>query len=371
MSQLAYSTSGVSVVTTQHVYPGIGSFSISSSGKYGFNESLSLTNNAVSTLEAGSSITLTGTYNYTPSPGIIYLYSFTQILKPTITTTMTTMTTTGMIMNLLGGQSNWYKPHIYVGENTFKPTNQWPIFYSSSTANANYWALASATLSVANPILELVPNGDKNSGGAMFWNSTYTSGQSITISMIGTYTQSSTQPAAGFEIYLFIPPGNGWEISSSANYSTTLQFISASVLFIGSAASTGAVILPEAGNGKYLVIQWNPYYVAEKEPNEFNIYVVDVSGGEVTNGSRIGPVGSGIFSPSPGDMICFIVTYNAATNTVTAIVRDLNTGQVAALLNYNLNGYFSPPKSGLYLFGVGAATGGSTANWGALYVSQG
>jgi hypothetical protein len=361
MSQLAYSTSGVSVVTTQQVYPGIGSFSISSSGKYGFNESLSLTNNAVSTLEAGSSITLTGAYNYTPSPGIIYLYSFTQTLKPTITTTTTTV-----IMNLLGGQANWYKPHIYVGwTNNNQLTNQWPIFYpSGKKANKYYWRYASATLSVANPILELVPNTGY-SGGMMLWNSTYTSGQVISITMEGTFT-NGTAPADGFEIYLFIPPGNGWEISSSANYS---------IIFTVTAPSgiQGTVLAPLAGNGTYLIIQWDPFYAWYwNTSSDFNIFVVTVSNGQIVTSQshKFSSVGSGaLFVPNPGDIICFTVSYNPSTNTITAFARDLNTGQVVTL-NYSLNGYFTPPASGLYLFGISGNTGGKSANWGALYVAQ-
>jgi hypothetical protein len=56
-------------------------------------------------------------------------------------------------------------------------------------------------------------------------------------------------------------------------------------------------------------------------------------------------------------LINVTVVYDPSTNTVAAYATDLNTGQTASA-SVSLNGYFSPPQPGRYVFGIGAATGG-------------
>jgi hypothetical protein len=48
----------------------------------------------------------------------------------------------------------------------------------------------------------------------------------------------------------------------------------------------------------------------------------------------------------------------------------MNTGQPANF-TLNLNGHYTPPDGGTYVFGVGAATGteGAYVNWGVVYVN--
>jgi hypothetical protein len=60
------------------------------------------------------------------------------------------------------------------------------------------------------------------------------------------------------------------------------------------------------------------------------------------------------------------VTYDPSTNTLTGIAMDLNTGQ-SANFTLNLNGYYTPPTSGNYVFGVGEA-GAKGSYWALLYV---
>jgi hypothetical protein len=288
--------------------------------------------------------------NVTSSTGVTYSHNSTQIVRPIQVN----------IMNLLGGQSNFYVPHIYVGGwistiNTYYLTNQWPVLCNINIANT------------MTPILKFVPSGAQDSGSVMFWNYTYVSGESVTIRMVGTFTVSTWLPADGFVFYFFVLPGDGWVISSGANYSKTLG-LSFGWPYSGVSAG-GALIIPKAGNGTYLIIQWDPWYAGSGYSGEFNVFVVNVSDGRITNGSAFGPVGSGVFVPRPGDLLVFVVSYNASANSVVAVVRDLSTGWVSSL-DFGLSGYFEPPESGLYLFGVGAATGADHANWGVLYVSQ-
>ncbi|WP_243675781.1 hypothetical protein [Vulcanisaeta distributa] len=45
------------------------------------------------------------------------------------------------------------------------------------------------------------------------------------------------------------------------------------------------------------------------------------------------------------------MSYNPSTNTLTGTAYDLNTGQSAGF-TLSLNGYFTPPGSGTYVFGA-------------------
>jgi hypothetical protein len=63
------------------------------------------------------------------------------------------------------------------------------------------------------------------------------------------------------------------------------------------------------------------------------------------------------------------VTYNPSTNTLTGVATDLNTTQ-SANFTLNLNGYYTPPTSGNYVFGVGAGTLDYGGNGALLYVAM-
>jgi hypothetical protein len=78
--------------------------------------------------------------------------------------------------------------------------------------------------------------------------------------------------------------------------------------------------------------------------------------------------GTGFIYPNPGDRINVTVTYDPSTNTLSGVVTDLNAGQSVSFA-LSLSGYFTPPSSGNYVFGVGAGTGWGYANWAILYVA--
>jgi hypothetical protein len=64
------------------------------------------------------------------------------------------------------------------------------------------------------------------------------------------------------------------------------------------------------------------------------------------------------------------ITYNPQVNVLSGVVVDLSNISEVSSFSINLNGYYTPPSSGNYVFGVGAATGGAYANWALLYVDM-
>jgi len=80
-------------------------------------------------------------------------------------------------------------------------------------------------------------------------------------------------------------------------------------------------------------------------------------------------IGTGFIYPNPGDRINVTVTYDPSTNTLSGVVTDLNTGKSVSF-TLSLSGYFTPPGSGNYVFGIGAGTGWGYANWALLYVAM-
>jgi hypothetical protein len=93
-------------------------------------------------------------------------------------------------------------------------------------------------------------------------------------------------------------------------------------------------------------------------------------------------IGTGYFKFNPGHRINITVTYDSSTNTLSGVATDLSAC-VLVLLNktvrticpkasftLNLSGYFTPPSSGNYVFGVGAATLDYGGNGALLYVAM-
>ena len=278
------------------------------------------------------------------------------------------------VMDLLYGNQEWYVAHIYQGANGATPTSSWPVFYNGTEASQNYWNENGRD----QPILDLVPlQGDVS--GVMYWDETY-SGGNVTITLVGTYSTSSSNGIAdGFYIYMFINP-TMWNIAKNYNYS--IPFYSNNGMPIYSSTS-GDVILPQS-IGSYLFIEWDPIWQTggfqSGATGQWNVWIVsNLNGSEAIVNPTPSPtlgsgyhgwdgIGSGYFSPNPGDYIYIKVTYDPSTNTLTGIAIDLNTSKTANF-TLNLNGYYNPPSQGVYVFGIGAANGALYANWGVLYVN--
>jgi len=278
-----------------------------------------------------------------------------------------------VILNLLNGQQYFGVPHVYQGDNNSAPTSQWPVYYGPSTAS-QYWGPVSS--SINQPVLMMVP-AQFSSASAMFWSETY-SGGSVTITMVSTFSEGSSPPADGLEIYLFLKP-TMWGISPAYNWSIPYW---ATKSYPYPSPAAGDVILPQSSTS-YLIIQWDPWwqisYTTSGATGQWNVWIVSNPNG---NNPSVSPspspnlgsgyacwdgIGTGAFRPNPGDRINITVTYDPSTNTLSGVATDLNTGQ-SANFTVNLNGYWTPPGSGNYVFGVGAATGYDNANWALLYV---
>ncbi|MCI4460273.1 MAG: hypothetical protein JHC13_05200 [Acidilobus sp.] len=342
------------------IYPSPGSFSLSA-GSYLMIQRLTLSSPVTSTL------TLSGQYSYTYTPGVRFLYSFTETISPP----------SANVMNLLNGQNAIYVPHVYQGDYQGSGTGSWPVYYGPSTAS-QYWSPLSSGIS--QPVLMMVP-AQGTSAGAMFWSETY-SGGSVTITVIGSFSQATTNPADAFEIYLFLRPTR-WGISSAYNWSIPYTSTPAWRGTTYPSPVEGDVILPQSSTS-YLVIQWSPYwqiaYSTSGATGQWNVWIVTNSRG---NNPSVSPrpspnldsnyagwdgIGTGAFKPNPGDYICVTVTYNPSTNTLSGVAYDLNTGQSASF-TVNLGNNYRAPGGGSYVFGIAGSTGGAYANWAVVYVN--
>jgi hypothetical protein len=309
------------------------------------------------------------------------------VIVGAVTKAQTSQTNTQVILNLENGQQYFGMPHVYQGDNDGSPTNSWPVYYGPNNAS-QYWSHAG--ISSNQPVLELAPAAPPSgwTSGAMFWSETY-SGGVVKITFIGTYTGTVSPTADGFVIYLFLKPTK-WSISPQYNYSIPYNSTVGEGWLTYAPAypspTGGDVILPQSST-PYIVVQWDPLwqfagYTQSGATGQWNVYIVSNPSG---NNASITPnpspnlgsgyagwdgIGTGAFQPNPGDRINITVTYDLSTNTLTGIAIDLNTGQSASF-TLSLSGYFTPPSSGNYVFGLGGAGAGGGAKgpyWALLYV---
>jgi len=371
---LSSSSSVVSdYVNGTQIYPSPGSFSLSA-GSYLMIQRLTLSSPVTSTL------TLSGQYSYTYTPGVSFLYSFTETINPP----------SANVMNLLNGQNAIYVSHIYQGDNDTKPTNQWPVYYGPSKAS-QYWSPLSSNIS--QPVLMMVPSNYSWSSGAMFWQSSY-GGGSLTITMIGVYSYNGTPSTSsayhyvgdGYIVYLFINPSS-WSISSKYNYSVPYVASNPNTTIISPVQ--GDVMFPKSpASNYYIVVEWDPLwqyaYTTTNATGQWNVWLAYNPPGSTGKHLDVYPypspnlgnpyhgwdgIGTGAFQPRPGDYICITVTYDGNTNTLSGVAYDINTGRSASF-TLNLTGYFTPPRIGdYYVFGVAGTNGNGQANWAIVYVN--
>jgi len=343
------STAKLTLTTTQAIYPSEGYFSLSPGSYYAYFNSTFIS-------PITSSFTLSGRYNYTVQ-GVTFMYNFYETINPL----------TGNVMNLLNGYSNFYVPHIYEGVSGSYVAPNTVTYYSYFNAPLAYWG----SYSITQPVLRLIYD-TPDSQGLMFWNEQYTNGKNVTITLIGVYTSGSSNPADGYEIYLFLNPTK-WSVSSTWNNSASFP-----TLFSDPSRGTqysqvqGDIALPQSRT-QYLMVQWDPYWQIGSSGGsggQWNVWIV-TNKNDNQNSLKVtayNGVGNGVFKPNPGDYILICVTYNPTINTVYGVAYDLNTGQ-SATVSQSLGNNFTPPPSGSYVFGIGGNTGGAYANWGLLYAN--
>jgi len=354
-------------VNGTQIYPSPGSFSLSA-GSYLMIQRLTLSSPVTSTL------TLNGQYSYTYTPGVSFLYSFSETINPP----------SANVMNLLNGQNAIYVPHVYQGDYQGSNTSSWPVYYGPSTAS-QYWSPLSS--SINQPVLMMVPSNYSWSSGAMFWQSSY-GGGSLTITMVGVYSYKGTPSTSsaypyvgdGYIVYLFLEPSL-WSISPQYNYS--VPYVASNPNTQTIAPLQGDVMFPQSAS-TYIVVEWNPLwqyaYTTTGATGQWDVWLaVNPYGSTAYVGPYPSPnigypyagwdgIGTGAFQPRPGDYICITVTYNLSTNTLSGVAYDMNTGWSASF-TLNLSGYFTPPGSGNYVFGVDGTNGAGQANWAIVYVN--
>jgi len=366
---LSSSSSVVSdYVNGTQIYPSPGSFRLSA-GSYLMIQRLTLSSPVTSTL------TLSGQYSYTYTPGVSFLYSFSETINPP----------SANVMNLLNGQNAIYVPHVYQGDYQGSKTSSWPVYYGPSTAS-QYWSPLSS--SINQPMLMMVPSSYSWSSGAMFWQSSYGRG-SLTITMVGVYSYNGTPSTSwvypyvgdGYIIYLFLKPSS-WSISPRYNYS--VPYVASNPNTQTIAPLQGDVMFPQSAS-TYIVVEWNPLwqyvsYTTTGATGQWDVWLAVNPNGSTAYVSpypspNIGypyagwdGIGTGAFQPRPGDYICITVTYNPSTNTLSGVAYDMNTGWSASF-TLNLSGYFTRPGSGNYVFGVDGTNGAGQANWAVVYVN--
>jgi hypothetical protein len=122
----------------------------------------------------------------------------------------------------------------------------------------------------------------------------------------------------------------------------------------------------------YIVVQRDPYwqfgYAASGVTGQWNVWIatspigtapIVIPSPSPSLGSPYAGwdgIGTGYFQPRPGDRISITVTYDPSTNTLSGVATDQATEQSASF-TLSLNGYFTPPNSGSYIFGVAGTCG--------------
>ena len=361
-------------VNGTQIYPSPGSFSLSA-GSYLMIQRLTLSSPVTSTL------TLSGQYSYTYTPGVSFLYSFSETINPL----------SANVMNLLNGQNAIYVPHVYQGDYQGSKTSSWPVYYGPSTAS-QYWSPLSS--SISQPVLMMVPSNYSWSSGAMFWQSSY-NGSSLTITMIGVYSYNGTPSGSsaypyvgdGYIIYLFISP-TSWGISSGSNYSVPYVASNPNTTIISPVQ--GDVMFPKSpASNYYIVVEWDPLwqyaYNTTNATGQWNVWLAYNPPGSTGKPPDVYPdpspnlgnpykgwdgIGTGAFQPRPGDYICITVTYNGSTKTLSGVAYDMNTGRSASFtLSLSSFSRFTSPRIGDYVFGVAGTNGNGQANWAIVYVN--
>ena len=241
-----------------------------------------------------------------------------------------------IILNLLNGQQYFGVPHVYIGY-TFlgNVTTQWPAYYSPSNAS-QYWSLAG--ISSDQPVLELFNGG--SGSGVMYWPTHYDGGN-ITMSFTMTYTLNASFYPGPVSVYLFIKP-LGWDIAPMYNFSIP----NARPSPIASLIFPPVPMTPQSATS-YLIITWSP----GNRIKQWAVAVVNTS----LSLAYLG--GNGSAEPKPGDMLDIVITYDPNTNIIHGTVRDLNTSEVS-MFTAGLDGNFTPPSPGYYVFGIG-----TTSQW--------
>lgn len=244
-----------------------------------------------------------------------------------------------VVLNMSAWSPTFGVPHIYIGLDNGQPTRNWPAYLGPNDAKL-YWAPVAA--SIYTPLLQLTPN-KQSAAGAIYWRFNYNG--SFFIVLIGTFTNYTWRPADGYTVYLFISPET-WDVDPMSNYTVPPTQLWHAGPIIGLPSST-----------PYLAIQWDPFWC--------RWYLYQINRGRLSLLNQSRPT---CIETRPGDLMLLMVGVNPVNKVIVGFVGNLNTDQyftfTSTLANYSL------PRPGSYVFGIGAGTGGASANWALLYAHQ-
>jgi len=247
------------------------------------------------------------------------------------------------------------------------------VTYYSNTTVTKYWNLGLPVLQLANKL----PNGTATEG-VVFWEQKYVSNKSISIVIIGTYSQSWLFCGHGFDFYLFLNPDQ-YQWSISPIYNSSNKFLGFEKGYETQPGGSGGTMGFPASAGDYFVVSWDPGWAtyeldiggikSEHGNGMWDLFTVDNINGVYPQINIIDlGNGTGLWLPQPDDFIIINVTYNPVTNILHAYAYDYNTSEISTF-SANLSGIFTPPKSGNYVFGVGSGNAWLQANWGIIYIN--
>ena len=338
-----------------------------------------------------SPVTSTASYlgqvNFSPTsiyPGVWFIYSWNLTVKYPAED----------VLSFVDGQS-YQTTMVYQGVNDYYTilfntpytiTNSSDPYDLSGASADNYWSLWYPD-AATQPVMLLTP-AQQYVAGAVAWSYYYhTAGGNLTIAAVVTFTNSSSLIAHGVVFYLFMKP-YGWSVSSKYNEST--YFITADEL-VASGHQPPSPVMGDViffGTSAYAIaVEWDPYwaYVYSSysgATGPWNVWVYEYKTSLTVNpspspnlgGPWAGWDGYGSWSPWPwvpnaGDYVLLCVTYDRVTNTLYGFAQDLNDPFLTASFTLSLKTYFTPPGSGTYAFGIGAATNTSYANWALVYAN--
>jgi len=231
-----------------------------------------------------------------------------------------------------------------------------------------YYSQGSSGSYFGNPFLQLANSvGGQATDGLVIWSQQYTQGGNFTITIVGTYTINWFAGGHGFNFYLFMTP-SGWDISNKWNSSGNFPAIIAPFYYPGE--SQGNWALPESST-PYIMVSWDSgwgtFYSPSPDGGMWDVWLI--MPGLLVN-STYHSIGQGDFSPNTGDLIIVSVTYDSQNNMIYGFAYDYNTSNYATL-QFNLNKLgFKPPKSAIYMFGIGSGNAWLQGNWGLLYVNN-
>ena len=303
------------------------------------------------------------------------------------------------VLSFVDGQS-YQTSLLYQGVAGTTVNKSYPYDLSRAKATSYWdeWYSGSAT----QPVMKLVPLLE-DAGGAVLWQQSYTPGKNVTVVVVATFSNSSGQPADGIVFYFFVTPA-GWAFDHPNNQSAAFTTPLLLPKNVKMSPVMGNLILYSTSSN-VLLVQWDPYWYYKYTQfkgatGPWNVWVYKLTAPKPSPSRSVQPPGPGTAiepSPSPnlgspwagwdgygswspshwvpraGDYVLIFVTYHATHNYLYGFAQDLSWPLWTASFSVNLNGHFSPPgpppPPGYYVFGVGAATNTSYANWAIVFVN--